>query len=146
LDEEDEEEPQDEQLRFETSARAPGTQSDNLVPANKYKKMLAKEVQLGPHTAKMFSKYVDALTASEFTFKSLPDVKIQDFEKTLAALQEPWVKDKRFSIHGNATHKHPVNPTGLDEEALASHTITPTAFTYTRTPQCLLHTTPTPQV
>jgi hypothetical protein len=61
LDEEDEEEPQDEQLGFETSARAPVTQSlDNLVPANKYKKIDVREggpeyFQLGPHTAKIFS-------------------------------------------------------------------------------------------
>jgi hypothetical protein len=61
-------------------------------------------------------------TISEFKFKSLPDVKIEDYKKTLDALPEPWVKDKRFSIHGYATHKHTVNPTGLDEEELAAHT------------------------
>jgi hypothetical protein len=90
LDEEDEVESQDEQLAFETQARAPVTQYlDNLVPSARYKTMFAKEVQLGPHAAKMFSCHVDALTPSEFTFKSLPDVKIKDHKKTLNALPEP---------------------------------------------------------
>ena len=124
LDEDDEEELQAEQLGFETTARAPGTQSlDNLVPSTRYKKKFAKEVQLGPHTAKMLSQYVDVLTPSEFRFKTLPDVKIQDHEKTLAAIPEPWVEAKGYSVHGYATHKHPVNPTGLDEEALATYKI-----------------------
>jgi hypothetical protein len=122
LDEEDDEESRDDTLGFATQARAPVTQSlDNLTSAIRYKQSFAKEVQLGQHTAKMFSCYVDALTPSEFTFKSLPDVKIEDFKKTFDALPEPWVLDKRFSIHGYATHKHPVNPTGLDEEELAAH-------------------------
>jgi hypothetical protein len=57
---------------------------------------------LGQHTAKMFSSYVDALTPSEFTFKSLPDVKIEDYENTLDALPEPWVKDKL--LHSRLRH------------------------------------------
>jgi hypothetical protein len=96
---------------------------DNLVPSARYKKMFAKEVQLGPHAAKMLAQYMDMLTASEFRFKALPDVKIQDYEKTLAAIPEPWVAAKSFPIHSYATHKHPVNPTGLDEEAQATHKI-----------------------
>ena len=126
--EEDGEESRDENLGFATQARAPVTQSlDNLAPANKYKQAFAKECQLGQHTAKMFSCYVSALTPNDFTFKSLPDVKTEDFKKTLDALPEPWVEDKRFSIHGYATHKHAVNPTGLDEEELAAHKIPPEA-------------------
>jgi len=124
LDEVDEKEYQEEQLGFETQARAPVTRTlDNLAPANRYKQSFAKEAQLGHHSAKMFSCYVDALTPNEFTFKTLSDVKIEDYKKTVDALPEPWVYEKRFSVHGYATHKHPVNPTGLDEEELAAHKI-----------------------
>ena len=37
----------------------------------------------------MFSCYVDALTPNEFTFKTLSDVKIEDYKKTIDALPEP---------------------------------------------------------
>jgi hypothetical protein len=60
LDADDEAELQADQLGFETTARAPGTQTlDNLVPSARYKKMFVKEVQLGPHAAKMLSQYMD---------------------------------------------------------------------------------------
>jgi hypothetical protein len=124
FDEDDEDEPQTGQFGFETMVRAPGTQSlDNLVPSARYTKKFAKEIQLGLHTAKMLSQYVDVLTPSEFRFKTLHDVEIQDHEKTLAAIPEPWVDAKGYSVHGYATHKHSVNPTGLDEEALATYKI-----------------------
>jgi hypothetical protein len=94
------------------------------VPSARYNKKFAKEVQLRPHTAKMLSQYVDVLTPSKFRFKTLHDVKIfMDHEKILAAIPEPWVDAKGYSVHSYATHKHPVNPTGLDEEALATYKI-----------------------
>ena len=124
LDEVDETEYQEGQLGFETQARAPVTRTlDNLMPSNRYKKKFAEEVQLGAHTAKMASGYVDVMTPTEFTFKTVPDIKFGDYKQVLDAIPEPWVQDKRFSMHGYVTHKHAVNPTGLDEEERAAHKI-----------------------
>jgi hypothetical protein len=124
LDEVDETEYQQSKLGFETQARAPVTRTlDNLMPSNRYKKKFAEEVQLGAHTAKMVSGYVDVLTPSEFTFKTVPDIKFGDYKQILDAIPEPWVADKRFSMHGYVTHKHAVNPTGLDEEERAAHKV-----------------------
>jgi hypothetical protein len=53
----------------------------------------------------------------------VPDIKFGDYKQILDAIPEPWVTDKRFSVHGYATHKHAVNPTGLDEEERAAHKI-----------------------
>jgi len=71
----------------------------------------------------MASGYVDVLTPSEFTFKTVPDIKFGDYRQILDVIPEPWVADKRFSMHGYVTHKHAVNPTGLDEEERAAHKI-----------------------
>jgi hypothetical protein len=80
LDAEDEAELQADQLDFETTARAPGTQTlDNLVPYARFKKICSR--RRSSYAAKMLSQYMDVLTASEFRFKTLPDVNIQDHEK-----------------------------------------------------------------
>jgi hypothetical protein len=63
------------------------------------------------------------MTKSEFSFKSLADVKEGDFEKLMPTIPEPWVKDKRFSLQGYTKFKHPANPTGLDEDGMDSHKI-----------------------
>ena len=93
LDEVDETEYQEGQLGFETQARAPVTRTlDNLMPSNRYKKKFAEEVQLGAHTAKMASGYVDVMTPTEFTFKTVPDIKFGDYKQVLDAIPEPWVQ------------------------------------------------------
>jgi hypothetical protein len=65
-----EEEDEQQEYGFQTTAATPGTQSlNNLVPSSKFKKKFAEEVQLGSHSAKSFEQYVDTMTKNQFSFK-----------------------------------------------------------------------------
>jgi hypothetical protein len=55
------------------------------------------------------------------TDRSLIDLKAGDFERMMTTIPEPWVEHKAYTLSSYTKHKHPVNPTGLDEDDLLSH-------------------------
>jgi hypothetical protein len=53
----------------------------------------------------------------------LPDLKAGDFERMMTVIPEPWVEHKAYPLSSYTKHKHPANPTGLDEDDLLSHKV-----------------------
>jgi hypothetical protein len=102
--------------------------SNKNTQPSKFKKKFAEEVQLGPHSAKIFEQSVCGRDDQERVQlqATQPDVKEGDFEKLMSAIPEPWVQDKRFSLQGFTKFKHPATPTGaLDEDSMESCTRSP---------------------
>jgi hypothetical protein len=121
-----EEEDEQQEYGFQTATATPGTQSlNNLVPSSKY----------NPEFVNYSGNYFiyNVPTLSGFVGNRFPahcreiemaaEVKEGDFEKLMSAIQEPWVRDKHYSIQGYTKFKQPANPTRLDEDSMDSHKI-----------------------
>jgi hypothetical protein len=110
---------------FQTEADDIGTQTlNNLTPSGRFKTAYAKEIKLGEQSNRILSCYLERVTKDGFKYRALADVKARDHEKRLmTGIPEPWVEGKAFTLSGFTKHKHPANPTGLDEDAMLSHKV-----------------------
>jgi hypothetical protein len=69
------------------------------------------------------SCYLERVTKDGFKYRALADVKAGDHKKLVHGIPKPWVEDKAFTLSGYTKHKHPANPTGLDEDEMLAHKV-----------------------
>jgi hypothetical protein len=109
---------------FSTEADDLGTQMlNNLVPSARFKTAWSKDIQLGSHSNVIVACYLERISKDGFKYRSLSDLKAGDFERMMTIIPEPWVEHKAYPLSSYTKHKHPVNPTGLDEDDLLSHKV-----------------------
>jgi hypothetical protein len=115
---------------FQTEADDIGTQMhNNLVPSARFKKAWSKDIQIGAQSNVIVACYLERISKDGFKYRSLPDLKAGDYDRMMTTIPEPWVEHKAYPLSSYTKHKHPVNPTGLDEDDLLSHKVPAEALT-----------------